>query len=67
MKEENEFLIERIKKTHMSLDGVKKFLAINDLSKIREIRLIHLSDSNSDPDYFKREIQKLTGKLTIIA
>ena len=57
----------RIKKTHMGLQDVLIFLDRNDLSQIREIRLIHLSDRNSDPDYFKSEIQKATGKLTIIS
>ncbi len=64
---ENEFVVNRTKKTHLSLSGCIDFLKMNDLSKVKEIRLIHLSDSNSDPDLFKSEIQKATGKLTIIS
>jgi len=57
----------RIKKTHMGLNDVLSFLENNDLSLVKEIRLIHLSNRNSDPDYFKSEVQKLTGKLIIIS
>lgn len=57
----------RIKKTHMGLQDVLRFLEINDLSRVKEIRLIHLSDRNSDPDYFKSEVQKLTGIMVVIA
>ena len=56
----------RIKKSHFSLQHVKEFLKANDLSKVKEIYLIHLSKDNSDADRFKREIQKLTGRQIII-
>ena len=52
----------RLIQSHFSLENVKKFLQANDLSKVREIHLIHLSDGNSDAERFKREIQALTGK-----
>lgn len=51
----------RIVKSHFEIDNVKKFLLANDLSKCKEIHLIHLSSSNADPVLFKSEIQKLTG------
>lgn len=57
----------RILKSHFSLENVKEFLQANDLSKVREIWLLHLSDDNSDAEYFKREIQELTGKMVFIA
>ena len=57
----------RLLRSHFSLDNVKKFLLANDLSKVREIWLIHLSDGNSDAERFKREVQELTGKMVIIA
>lgn len=57
----------RLIKSHFSLENVKKFLLANDLSKLQEIWLIHLSDGNSDGARFKREIQELTGKPTYIA
>jgi len=57
----------RILKSHFSLENVKKFLLANDLGKVQEIWLLHLSDGNSDEARFKREIQELTGKMVFIA
>ena len=57
----------RIMKSHFNLDNVKEFLKANDLSKVQEIHLIHLSDGNSDAARFKKEIQELTGKLVLMA
>lgn len=57
----------RILKNHLALETVKGFLRANDLSRVREIRLLHLSDSNSDAERFKKEIMELTGKPTFIA
>ena len=57
----------RLPKTHFSLDNCKEFLKANDLTKVKEIWLIHLSEQNSDPQLFKTEIQKLTGKPVYIA
>jgi Cft2 family RNA processing exonuclease len=47
---------------HMSLNAVLDFLACNDLSKVQEIHLIHLSQRNANAEYFKTECQKATGK-----
>src|SRR5690625_84317 len=57
----------RLIKSHFSLENVKEFLKANDLSKVQEIHLLHLSDSNSNEALFKREIQELTGKVVYIA
>ncbi len=57
----------RIIKSHFGLANVKEFLKANDLSRVQEIYLIHLSDGNSDADRFKREIQGLTGKPVYVA
>lgn len=51
----------RILKSHFSLENVKKFLQANDLSKVQEIWLLHMSDRNSDAERFKRAVQELTG------
>lgn len=51
----------RIIKSHMSLTTVKEFLAANDLSKLREVHLIHLSRDNSHADRFKNEIASIVG------
>jgi len=52
----------RILKSHFSLENVKKFLLANDLSKVQEIWLLHLSDGNSDAERFKREVRAISGK-----
>ncbi len=57
----------RVLKSHFSLKNVKEFLKANDLSRVREIWLLHLSDDNSDAGRFKKEIQGLTGKPVYIA
>lgn len=57
----------RLLKSHFCLENVKDFLRANDLSKVQEIWLLHLSDNNSDEALFKREIQELTGKPVIVA
>ncbi len=56
----------RLMRSHFSLENVKEFLKANDLSKVEEIWLLHLSDSNSDEQRFKQEIQQLTGKIVIV-
>jgi phosphoribosyl 1,2-cyclic phosphodiesterase len=62
-----EFLRNRIFKSHMSLATCKQTLLANDLSKVRNIVLIHLSDSNSDAARFKTEIENITGKVVHVA
>ena len=57
----------RLLKSHFSLQNVKDFLKANDLSKVREIWLLHLSDRNSNAKLFKEEIQELTGKMVKVA
>ncbi len=57
----------RVMRSHMSLETAKDFFRANDLSKVREIWLCHLSDGNSDAERFKREIQALTGKPVYVA
>ena len=62
-----EVLKKRLLTSHFSLDNVKEFLQANDLSKVQEIWLLHLSDGNSDEERFKQEVMQLTGKPTYIA
>ena len=57
----------RILKSHFSLENVKEFLRANDLSKVQEIWLLHLSEQNSCEKRFKREIQELTGRMVFVA
>lgn len=64
---EMSFLKNRIMKSHMSLETCMDFLKANDLSKVNNIVLIHLSDGNSDEAMFKREVKSLTGKTVSVA
>ena len=57
----------RLLKSHFSLKNVKDFLKANDLSQVKEIHLLHLSDRNSSAKLFKKEIQELTGKMVKVA
>lgn len=57
----------RLLTSHFSLENVKEFLKANDLSQVREIWLLHLSDGNSDQVRFKREIMELCGKPVYVA
>ena len=57
----------RLKKSHMSLQTCRKMLLANDLSKVKNIILIHLSNGNSDAKNFKEEITRATGKKVTIA
>ena len=62
-----DFLRNRVFKSHMSLETCKKTLQANDLSKVNNIVLIHLSDSHSNATQFKEEIEQLTGKRVHVA
>ena len=57
---------QRLYSSHMSLENAIKFFKANDLSKVREIHLLHLSRDNSDPAIFKKRIQECTGKPVFI-
>ena len=56
----------RLYTSHFSLENVLRFLEANDLRKLREIHLIHMSRENSDPDLFRGTIQRATGIPTCI-
>ena len=63
----NSAMRERLLGTHMELQTTKGILAANDLTKTREIVLIHLSGDNSDRARFKDEVEAATGLPTYIA
>jgi len=65
--ESKEFLKDRIYNSHMSFETYCNFLLANDLSEVRNIVLIHLSDSNSDAEMFKQKTKAFTGKPVTIA
>lgn len=57
----------RLYKSHMSLERVEKFMKANDLSTVREIILLHLSEGNSDAELFKSRIQAVSGRPVRVA
>ncbi len=57
----------RVRRNHMSLETTISMLKANDLSKCREIWLLHLSDANSNEDEMRRLVQETTGIATYIA
>lgn len=61
------FLAERVIQTHMSIETLLGLLRANDMSKVRQIYLLHLSDGNSDAETFKRQVQQETGAEVYIA
>ena len=61
------YLAERVIKTHMSIETMLGLLRANDMSAVRQIYLLHLSDGNSDAEAFKRRVQQETGAEVYIA
>ena len=51
----------RVMLNHFGLHNVIKLLEANDLTQLKEIHLLHLSDGNSNEALIKREVQGLTG------
>ena len=60
-------LRDRTLESHMSIDTCRKALLANDLSKVNNIILLHLSDGNSNAEEFKEDIRLATGKRVHIA
>lgn len=63
----NKNLYNRTLQSHFSLDNLMEFFKANDITNVRKIVLIHLSDTNSDYRRIKLEIEKITKKEVIIA
>jgi len=55
-------LAKQIMQNHMSLETAIKFFKANDMSKVQEIHLLHLSNSNADAERFKKEVQEIVGR-----
>ena len=54
-------LVPRLVKSHMSLEHFIEMLKANDLTDVRQIYLLHLSDNNSDAEHFREEVRRATG------
>lgn len=51
----------RLVKSHMSINTLIDLLKANDLTHVKQIYLLHLSDNNSREDEFLRRVRALTG------
>lgn len=60
-------LRDRVFTSHLSIQSCLKLLRANDTRNVKNIVLIHLSESNSDAQSFKQQVQDITGKTTTIA
>jgi len=61
------YVHKRILTHHMALKTTKAFLQANDLSKVANIVLLHLSMDNASINQFRKEVTALTGKQVFIA
>lgn len=63
----HKFLRDRTMQSHMSLQNCKELLQANDLTRVNNIVLIHLSNNHSSEEQIKNEIFQATGKNITIA
>jgi phosphoribosyl 1,2-cyclic phosphodiesterase len=56
----------RLYSSHMSLDTCIAFLRANDLSTVKTIWLIHLSNSRSNAEQMKAAVERATGKRVVV-
>jgi len=59
-------LYARILKNHMSIERCIALLKKNDLSRCRQIFLLHLSAGNSNAEEFRLAVEKATGVPTTV-
>ncbi len=57
----------RVLGSHMSIERAVELLQANDLSKVEEIHLLHLSDGNSHAEQFRDLVARATGKPVYVA
>ncbi|MEG0133044.1 MAG: MBL fold metallo-hydrolase [Clostridium sp.] len=57
----------RVEKSHFSLENLIEFFKSNDLSEVKTIVLLHLSEDNGNNELFKKEVQRATGKVVYVA
>lgn len=67
MEDETLSLRNRIVNSHFELGNVIDFLKSNELDKVRNILLLHLSSANANESYFKDEVEKNIGLPVTIA
>lgn len=57
---------DRVLATHFGLGNVVEFLNETNLSKVKSIHLIHLSNGNANEKLIRKTVENATGKLVII-
>ena len=57
----------RIKESHFELENVIDFLKASDLSKTRNLMLLHLSDKHGDSQIMKEKVEEATRIPVLIA
>ena len=62
----SEIMYNRLISSHFSYQNMVKMLKANDLSKVEEIYLLHLSDANSDAEAFRDGVEKTFGIQTTV-
>ena len=63
----NKFVRDRTMQSHMSLENCIELLKANDLTKVNNIVLIHLSNNHSDERRMKERVYQATGKNITVA
>lgn len=63
---ESDSLRKRLVNSHMSIETTIQYLNTIDLSKVKQIYLMHLSSRHSNADDFKKRVMKETGKPVIV-
>lgn len=58
---------DRLLHSHMEMQTAKDIIKANDLSNVKELILLHLSDNNSNSEIFKEEMEKVSGKPVYVA
>lgn len=56
----------RTMRSHFEINNVLEFLKANDLSNVRLVYLMHLSNGNSNAETFRKRVEELTGVPVII-
>ena len=54
-------MVPRLVRSHMSLEHLLEMLRANDMSTVRQIYLLHMSDNNSEAQRMKEAVQRQTG------
>lgn len=67
MVDTNAYQAQRVIDNHLSLQECIAFLTHQDLSRVQDIRLLHISRRHGDPDAMRRAVAAATGKRIIIA